>query len=94
MLIRGWEHATSTTEKGESGMQDPYERVRDDLIEEYGIKEGTRLLQMYINTAHARKKHVTGFKAFVKYVHEWEEACRRLKSSGADLSKIEIVVRG
>ena len=73
---------------------DPYERIRDDIIYEYGIEEGTRLLQLYIDTAHVRKKYVTGLKSFVNYVYEWEQACRRLKNSGADLSKIEIVARG
>lgn len=73
---------------------DPYERIRDDVIDEYGIEEGTRLLQLYIDTAHVRTKYVTGLKAFIKFVYEWEGACRRLKNSGADLSKIEIVKRG
>ena len=75
-------------------MPDPYVRIRDDLIDEYGIEEGNRILQMYIDTARVRSKYVTGLKSFVNYVHEWEQACRRLKNSGADLSKIEIVKRG
>ena len=75
-------------------MPDPYERIREELIDEYGIEEGNRILQMYINTAHSRSKYVTGLKSFINYVHEWERACRRLKNSGVDLSKIEIVKRG
>lgn len=75
-------------------MQDPYERVREELIRDYGLKEGNRILQMYIDTVHVRSKYVTGLKSFINFVHEWERTCRRLKNSGADLSKIEIVKRG
>lgn len=73
---------------------DLYARIRDDAVEKYGVEEGMRLTKLLADTAHVRNKYVSGAQAFFDYVHEWERACRRLKNSGADLSKIEIVKRG
>lgn len=73
---------------------EPYEKIREGAIKKYGVKEGERLMKLYEDTVHVRNKHVKGSQKFFDYVHEWERACRRLKNSGVDLSRIVIVERG
>ena len=51
-------------------------------------------VQTYGEFANQKKKKVTEeFRAFNKFARQWNEAVKRLKESGADLSRIRIVTK-